>query len=213
MKRLRILLVDDHVLVREGLKRVLGSQPDLDLVGEAADGTEAIALARQLEPDVVLMDLSLPVISGIDVTRQLVKAQPALRILALTVHESEAYVSEFLRAGAHGYLLKRSTTEELLRAIRGVGGGQAYIDPRVSQTLVDHLVSAATRDATMSLSERETEVLRLTAFGYANKEMAARLNLSVKSIETYKARAMEKLGLRDRVDIVTLARQRGWFAT
>jgi two-component system response regulator NreC len=210
MKRLRVFLVDDHAIVREGLKRVLEIQSDLELVGEAADGIEALVEIGKLEPDIALIDLSMPLLSGIDVTRRLVKSSPRVRVIALTVHESEGYVCEFLKAGAYGYLLKRATTDELLRAVRTVGGGGTYVDPRVSRTLIQHIVTPMQPTAA-DLSERETEVLRLIALGHANKEIAARLELSVKSVETYKARAMEKLGLRDRVDIVRLARERGRF--
>jgi DNA-binding NarL/FixJ family response regulator len=212
MKRLRILLVDDHVLVREGLKRVLEAQPDFELAGEADDGRKALEEAARLRPDLALIDLSMPLLGGIDVTRQLAQSSPALRIIGLTVHESEGYVYEFLKAGAHGYLLKRATTEELLHAVRTVGAGGTYVDPRVSRTLVEHLVGTKVGTTGPALSDRETEVLRLIAFGYANKEIAAQLDVSVKSVETYKARAMEKLNLRGRVDIVRLANERGWFA-
>lgn len=211
MKRMRILLVDDHVLVREGLKRVLEAQPDLELVGEAADGEQAVEQAERLRPDIVLMDLSMPLLSGIDATRRLAKSAPGMRVIALTVHESEGYVCEFLRAGAHGYLLKRATSEELLRAVRMVGAGERYVDPRVSRALFAQIIGTGNHPTALDLSDREGEVLRLIAFGYANKEIAARLDVSVKSVETYKARAMEKLGLRSRVDIVRLARDSGWF--
>lgn len=213
MKRLRILLVDDHVIVREGVKRVLETQEDLELVGEAGDGADALKQAVQLRPDVVLIDLSMPLLTGIDVTRRLARMAPGVHVVALTVHESEAYVSEFLKSGARGYLLKRATTDELLRAIRTVGGGGIYVDPRVSRSLVDHIVGVNRPPATADLSDRETQILRFIALGYANKEIAQLLDLSVKSIETYKARAMEKLDLRGRVDIVRLARERGWYST
>jgi DNA-binding NarL/FixJ family response regulator len=215
MNSTRIVLVDDHTLVREGLKQLLEKQPDIELVGEASNGEEAIAVLAKVRPDVALMDLSMPTLSGIDATRRVHECSPETKVLALTVHEGEGYVREFLKAGARGYLLKRATTEELVRAIRIVGAGGIYVDPRVSGTLVENMIEpergAATR--VLDLSERETDVLRRIALGYANKEIANQLNLSVKSIETYRARAMEKLGLRDRVDIVRLATERGWFST
>lgn len=211
MNRIRILLVDDHVIVREGLKRVLETQPDLHLVGEACDGAEAVERVSELRPDLVLIDLSMPGMGGIDATNRLVKAVPSVRVVALTVHESEAYVSEFLKSGAQGYLLKRASTEELLRAIRVVGDGGVYVDPRVSRTLVEQLIGVRGGTPGSELSERETEILRFIALGYANKEIADRLKLSIKSIETYKARAMEKLKLRSRVDIVRFGCERGWY--
>jgi two-component system, NarL family, response regulator NreC len=214
MTKIRILLVDDHAVVREGIKRLIDSHPDIELVGEAADGTEAVTAVDQLRPDVVMMDVSMPRLNGIDTTRQLRDAAPETKILALTVHEDDGYVREFLKAGALGYLLKRASTEELIRAIRIVAGGGVYVDPRVAETLVRTLVQPANvpPSPAAELSERECEVMRLIALGYANKEIASQLDLSIKTIETYKARSMEKLGLRSRVDIVRLATERGWFA-
>jgi DNA-binding NarL/FixJ family response regulator len=213
MHKLRVILVDDHGVVREGIKRLLEGQPDITLVGEAADGIEAIEQATALQPDIVMLDVSLPRLGGVATAQQLRVTCPRCRILALTVHEDEGYVRELLRAGAAGYLLKRAPTEELVRAIRIVGDGGVYIDPRIPQTLVHSLIAAPVGKAAMTidLSEREQEVLRLIALGYANKEIAAQLDLSVKTIETYKARAMEKFGLKSRVDIVALATERGWF--
>lgn len=211
--KLRILLVDDHGVVREGIKRLIESQPDIELVGEAADGREAIERARVLRPDIVMMDVSMPQLNGIDATRLLKNACPTAKILALTVHEDDGYVREFLKAGAVGYLLKRAGTDDLVRAIRVVGGGGVYVDPRVAGTLLHTFVrpESSTAAPAAELSEREAEVMRLIALGYANKEIAAQLDLSIKTIETYKARSMEKLGLKSRVDIVRLATERGWF--
>jgi DNA-binding NarL/FixJ family response regulator len=213
MSKLRLLLVDDHAVVREGLKRLIGGQPDLEVVGEASDGNEAIARMKELQPDVVMMDVSMPGLSGVDATAQLKALCPAVRVLALTVHEDDAYAREFLKAGAVGYLLKRASTEELLRAIRAVAAGKIYLDPRIADRLVNTLIEPerARSSAIAELSEREAEVLRLIALGYANKEIAAQLDLSIKTIETYKARSMEKLGLRSRVDIVRIAVERGWL--
>ena len=213
MPNVRILLVDDHAVVREGLKRLIADQADIEVVGEASDGHEAIEHVKVLRPDVVMMDVSMPHMSGVEATRELKGICPDTRILALTVHEDDAYVREFLKAGAAGYLLKRAPTEELVRAIRAVAGGGLYIDPRVANRPVQTLSQAERPGAstTVELSDREAEVLRLIARGYANKEIAAQLNLSVKTVETYKARSMEKLGLRSRVDIVRIAVERGWL--
>lgn len=213
MATIRIVLVDDHAVVREGIKRLIEPQPDLELVGEASDGSEALEKVKLLRPDVVMMDVSMPGINGIEATRQLKALSPTTKILALTVHEDDGYVREFLKAGAVGYLLKRAPTDELVRAIRVVGSGGIYVDPRVTGALVNTLIPPRA-DATgpvTELSEREAEVLRLIALGFANKEIAAQLDLSIKTIETYKARSMEKLGLRSRVDIVRLGAERGWF--
>lgn len=213
MPNLKLMLVDDHSVVREGIKRLIDNQPDLELVGEADDGVQAVEQAKILQPDLVLMDVSMPRLNGIEATRLLKATAPHLHILVLTVHEDHGYVREFLKAGASGYLLKRASTEELLRAIRAVAVGQIYVDPRIATTLVNSIVRphAAPPSSGAELSDREIEVLRLIALGYANKEIAARLDLSVKTIETYKARSMEKLGLKSRVDIVRLGTERGWF--
>lgn len=212
MAKLRILLVDDHEVVREGMKRLLAAQPTTELVGEAQDGEEAVACVKKLRPDLVMMDVSMPRLNGIEATRALKSASPDTKVLALTVHEDDGYVREFLEAGAAGYLLKRATTEEVLRAIQVIADGGIYIDPRVTRALADPLASSNGGNTPgTELSERETEVMRLIALGYANKEIAAQLELSVKTIETYKARSMEKLGLKSRVDIVRLATARGWF--
>jgi two-component system, NarL family, response regulator NreC len=213
MDKVRILLVDDHAVVREGIKRLIDTQADIELVGEASDGREALQKAGELRPDIVMMDVSMPHLNGIEATRQMKALAPSTKILALTVHEDEAYVREFLRAGATGYLLKRASTEELVRAVRAIAGGDVYIDPRVAQTLVNTIMQRESPRAArpLDLSEREAEVMRLIALGYANKEIAAQLALSVKTVETYKARSMEKMGLKSRVDIVRLAADRGWL--
>jgi len=213
MPNLKLMLVDDHSVVREGIKRLIASQPDLEIVGEAEDGVQAVEQAKVLQPDLVLMDVSMPRLNGIEATQLLKTTAPRLHILVLTVHEDHGYVREFLKAGASGYLLKRASTEELLRAIRAVAAGQIYVDPRIATTLVNSIVRphSAPPSSAAELSDREVEVLRLVALGYANKEIAARLDLSVKTIETYKARSMEKLGLKSRVDIVRLGTERGWF--
>lgn len=215
MPNLKLMLVDDHSVVREGIKRLIDGQPDLEIVGEVDDGVQAVEQANVLQPDLVLMDVSMPHLNGIEATRLLKTTTPRLHILVLTVHEDHGYVREFLRAGASGYLLKRASTEELLRAIRAVAAGQIYVDPRIATTLVNSLVRphATPPSSGAELSDREVEVLRLVALGYANKEIAAQLDLSVKTIETYKARSMEKLGLKSRVDIVRLGTERGWFKT
>ena len=213
MTQIRILLVDDHAVVREGIKRLLAVHSDIAVIAEAGDGHEAVDQISQLHPDIVMMDVSMPGMSGIEVTRQLQAICPATKILALTVHEDEGYLREFFTAGAKGYLLKRAPTDEFVRAIRVVAEGGVYVDPRIAGRLVTSLQEshAPPSRSRMELSERETEVMRLIALGYANKEIAAQLNISVKTVETYKARSMEKLGLTSRVDIVRLATEQGWL--
>lgn len=213
MSKLRIFLADDHAMVREGLKRLIESEPDLKVDGEAADGVEAVAGALRSRPDVVILDLSMPRMNGAEATRQLRASRPDLKVIALTVHEDRSYLHELLEAGASGYVLKRAAGEELIRAIRAVAAGGTYVDQRIVGNLITALIHppGGSEVPIDKLSERELTVLRLIASGYTNKEIAAQLNVSVKTIETYKARSMEKLGLRSRVDIVRIANEHGWF--
>jgi DNA-binding NarL/FixJ family response regulator len=213
MANLKILLADDHAVVREGLKRLIETAPDMDVVAEAEDGEEAIAKTAANLPDVVVMDVSMRPVGGAQATRELRRRCPAASVLALTVHEDRSYLQELFEAGASGYVLKRAAPDELLQAIRTVAGGSPYIDVRMTGKLVSGLLhprSSAPRGVNVP-SEREGSVMRLIARGYTNKEIAAQLNVSVKTIETYKARAMEKLGLRTRVDIVRMAAECGWL--
>jgi DNA-binding NarL/FixJ family response regulator len=211
--KLRIVLVDDHAVVREGLKRLLEGQSDIDIVGEASDGREAIDRIVTLQPDVAVMDVSMGLISGAQATREVRQRCPKTKVLALTVHEDRSYMHEMLEAGAAGYLLKRAAGDELVGAIRAVAASGVYVDPRIAGKLITALGSSrpASSDRRDVLSERETEVMRLIAQGFTNKEISAQLGVSVKTIETYKARSMEKLGLRSRVDIVRIATERGWL--
>jgi DNA-binding NarL/FixJ family response regulator len=211
--KLRIVLVDDHAVVREGRKRLLEGQSDIDIVGEASDGREAIDRIVTLQPDVAVMDVSMGLISGAQATREVRQRCPKTKVLALTVHEDRSYMHEMLEAGAAGYLLKRAAGDELVGAIRAVAASGVYVDPRIAGKLITALGSSrpASSDRRDVLSERETEVMRLIAQGFTNKEISAQLGVSVKTIETYKARSMEKLGLRSRVDIVRIATERGWL--
>ncbi len=185
----------------------------MEVVGESEDSEQALKRIREVQPDVVMMDISMPGISGIELTRQVRQVCPATKIIALTVHEDEGYIGEMLRQGAVGYLLKRIPTEELALAVRTVADGGTYIDPRVASKVVRVIVKTDNKElsASVDLSEREQYVLRAIAKGHSNKEIAAMLNIGVKTVETYKARAMEKLGLKSRVDIVRTATSRGWL--
>ena len=214
MGKLQILLADDHAIVREGLKRLVDSEADMSVIGEAADGAEAIEKAVRLCPDVVVMDVSMGNVNGAEATRRIRADCPGTRVLALTVHEDTSYLRELLDAGAVGYMLKRAAADELIRAIRAVASGGVYVDPRIAGKLVNTFGTTRTgsNSAMADLSERETAVLRFIAQGYTNKEIASQLGLSVKTVETYKARSMEKLGLRSRVDIVRTATERGWLS-
>jgi DNA-binding NarL/FixJ family response regulator len=211
---LRIVLADDHAVVREGLKALVNAQPDMRVVGEAADGEAAWQAARDLAPDVLVMDLSMPILGGAEATARVRSDCPGVKVLALTVHEERLYLTQLLRAGASGYVLKRAAAAELVRAVRTVAAGGTYIDPSVAAVMVEGYLdaqAAAEQPARDALSEREREVLVRIARGFSNKEIAAALGLSVKTVETYKGRMTEKLGLRTRVDIVRYAARQGWL--
>lgn len=211
---LRVVLADDHEVVREGLKALINSQTDMSVVGEAADGEAAVRAAQALSPDVLVMDLSMPVLGGAEATIRVRRECPAVKVLALTVHEERVYLSELLRAGASGYVLKRAAAAELVRAVRLVASGSMYIDPAMTGSLVEGYLDGLdvdTQPARGPLSERERDVLMRIAQGFSNKEIAAALELSVKTVETYKARVAEKLSLRSRVDIVRYAASQGWL--
>jgi DNA-binding NarL/FixJ family response regulator len=213
MKKVRVVLADDHVVVREGLRAILNAEPGLEVVGEASDGAGAVAAAERLDPDVVVMDLTMPNVNGAQATRQLKALRPNVKVVALTIHEEGGYLRVLLDAGASGYVLKRSPAEELVRAVRAVASGGVYLDPSMAGTvgglLRTNKIPVTHRNA--DLSEREEEVVRLLARGYSNKEIAGQLDVSVKTVETYRSRAMEKLGLRSRADLVRHSLQQGWL--
>jgi DNA-binding NarL/FixJ family response regulator len=207
-------LADDHAVVREGLRALINAQPEMEVSGEAGDGRTACQQIEKHPPDVVVMDVSLPEMSGAQATAHLKQACPHVKVLALTVHEDKGYLRQLLEAGAVGYVLKRAAAEELIHAIRTVAAGGVYLDPALAGKVVGGFVRKSTGKGVpegSDLSERENEVARLIATGYSNKEIASRLALSVKTVETYKARSMEKLGLRSRAELVRYAVQRGWL--
>jgi DNA-binding NarL/FixJ family response regulator len=206
-------LADDHAVVREGLIALINRQRDMEVVGEAADGRAAVELTNRLQPDVVVMDVSMPLMNGARATRQLIELNPGLRILALTVHEERSYLRELLEAGASGYLLKRAAGEELVNAIRRVAEGSVYVDGHLMPEVLDRSIRAPGKEkgGNRGLTPREEEVMRLIARGYSNKEIAAQLGVSVKTVETHKARATEKLGIHNRAGIVRYALERGWM--
>jgi DNA-binding NarL/FixJ family response regulator len=215
MTDLRVFLADDHTVVREGLKALITAAPGMAVVGEAADGLAACEQVAVLRPDVVVMDVSMPGLTGSQATERLRRECPAVKVLALTVHEDKGYLRQLLAAGAVGYVLKRAAAEELVRAIRVVASGGVYLDPSMAGKVVGGFVRPPAEGGPAAggeLSDREAEVVRLTAAGYGAKEIATRLDLSVKTVETYKARAMEKLGLESRADVVRYAVQRGWLS-
>lgn len=214
MSELRVVLADDHEVVRAGLKALVDASPGLRVVGEAGDGAEAVARARELAPDVVVMDVSMPGMDGAEAAERIARECPAVRVVALTAHDDRAHLTRLLQAGAAGYVLKRAAAAELVRAIRTVASGGMYVDPVLAGSLLRRAARPALPgpDSAETLSEREEEVLRRIAWGESNKEIAARLGISIKTVETYKARIAEKLGLRSRTEIVRYALARGWLA-
>ncbi len=212
MNKLRVLLADDHMVVREGLKTLINAQPDMQVVGEAENGREALKRAADLSPDVVVMDISMPEMNGVEATERLRKECPQIKIVALTIYEDTGYLRQLLKAGASGYVIKRAVVEELVHAVRTCASGGSYIEPALAGQVVSTYVSRASASGNQSpseLSDRETQVLRMVAFGYSNKEIGAKLNISVKTVETYKVRLMGKLNLRSRVDMVRYALRQG----
>jgi DNA-binding NarL/FixJ family response regulator len=212
-RRVRILLVEDHETVRRGLKLLLDCEADLEVVEEAADGAQAIRLGTRSHVDVVVMDLSMPGVSGITATRTLKELRPDLPIVSLTRHTDRTFLEELLKAGGNAYVLKRSAHAELLRAIRAAAQGRTYIDPALSHHLAEAFAEQAqgTGYATGRVTPRETQVLRLVAQGHGNKAIADQLALSVKTIEVHKANAMRKLGLKGRIELLRHALHQGWL--
>jgi DNA-binding NarL/FixJ family response regulator len=202
------------VTVRHGLKLLIDCQPDMKVVSEASDGSSAVQRTQELKPDVVVMDVSMPGMNGLIATRTLKRLQPATAIVTLTRHSDDAYLQELLRAGVSGYVLKQSAPAELIQAIRAAAAGGQYLDSALTARVTAGFLTRDGRGAHKPgapLSERESEVLRLIASGYSNKEIAARLELSVKTVEAHKANAVRKLGLNGRIDIVKYALLQGWL--
>lgn len=213
MSKLRVLLADDHATVREGLKLIIDAQSDMEVVGEAADGYKAIEQTQNLSPDVVVMDVSMPGLNGLKATQKVSELYPKVKVLALTRHKDDGYLQQLLRAGAAGYVLKQSPSTELVHAIRAVAKGGKYLDPSVAESVLGTFSEQPTLrgEARANVTDREEEVLRLIAWGYSNKEIASRLDLSVKTVEVHKANAMKKLGMQGRIDIVRYSVLQGWL--
>ena len=208
MKRTRILLADDHAVVRQGFKMILDAQADMEIVGEAANGREAVELAGQLHPDIVVMDVAMPELNGIEATRRLLAEHPHTRVIALSMHKDSVYVREILRAGARGYLLKDSGADDLVKAVRAVAGGESYLSPAVSNAVLDDYRKHVTNPIDL-LTSREREVLQMLAEGKTNKEIAVVLNLSVYTVDAHRGRIMEKLNLHSINELVRFALRNG----
>src|SRR5687768_12675597 len=214
MGQLRILLADDHTVVRQGLRKVLEERPDWEVVAEAGDGRDAVRQAEQLKPDVAILDVAMPLLNGIEATRQIARRVPGTRILVLSMHADEAYVAQILQAGATGYLLKDSADVDLLQAVAAVSQGKSFFSPAIARVMLDDYVrqrggEKGAVDRYESLSEREREIFQLVAEAKTNKEIAALLNVSPSTVETHRAHIMEKLDLHSAAEIVLYAVRRG----
>jgi two-component system response regulator NreC len=212
--KLRILLAEDHKTVREGIKLLVNNQPDMEVIGEADNGAAVIELSQKLNPDIVLMDISMPQLNGLKATKKLKEICSKVKVLTLTRHTDDGYIRQLIKAGASGYVLKQSAPSELINAIRVVASGKSYLDPTLTQNVVNNFagnVPALRGEGTGTLSAREIEILRLIAWGYSNKEIAGRLDLSVKTIEAHKANATKKMNMNSRIDIVRFAILQGWL--
>ncbi|HTE85110.1 MAG TPA: response regulator transcription factor [Dehalococcoidia bacterium] len=212
--RIRVILADDHTLLRKGLRALLSNESDIEVIAEAADGAEAVRACQRLKPDIVVMDLSMPVLDGLQATRQIHDLGLETRVLVLTMHNEEEYLLRVLEAGGAGYVLKQSADTELVHAIRAVHRGEAFLYPSgVRMLLQSYLHTAHNPEAGAeprpALSEREQEVLRLTAEGFSNQEIGRQLYISPKTVDTYRQRIMEKLGLHHRSELVRYALNRG----
>lgn len=213
MDKIRILIADDHNIVREGVRMILTSQEDFEVVGEASTGREALEQARSLQPDVVVMDISMPDMTGIQATEKIRKELPSVQVLGLTMHEEDSYVFELLRVGAAGYVLKRAAAEDLVSGVRAAHRGEAFLYPSVAKRVVEDFLQRATaqekEQALDGLTEREREVLTLIAEGLTNQTIASRLFISIKTVQTHRAHILEKLNLHDRTELVRYAIRKG----
>jgi len=211
--RIRILLADDHTILRAGLRMMLNAQPDMEVIGEAQDGKQAINATMHLQPDIVLMDITMPDMGGIEATRQIKKIAPEVKVLILTMHENDEYVFQALRAGASGYILKEAADTELITALHVLRSGQFYLSPSAQSVIVgDYLQRVHTgeeKDSYNNLTEREKEILKLVAEGYTNNQIAERLVISPKTVDTHRTHVMDKLNLHSRAELVKYAMRRG----
>lgn len=213
-EKLSIVIAEDHQTVREGIKLLVDAQPDMHVIGEAGNGEDAIELATKLTPDLLLMDISMPVLNGLKATKRVRSLFPNMKILTLTRHTDDGYLRQLIAAGSNGYVLKQSAPSELINAIRTVCSGRSFLDPSLTEKVMGGYIAKSDPlrgEGRGDLSSREEEILRLIAFGYSNKEIAGRLDLSVKTVEAHKANAMRKLGIASRIDIVKYAILRNWL--
>lgn len=211
MEKIRILLADDHTILRDGIRALLEDELDMELVGEAEDGHTAVKMANQLKPDVVLMDIAMPLLNGLEATRQIKRDQPQINVLILTMHENEEYIRQVLATGAMGYILKDAAARELLGAIRAVYRGEAVLSPAITRLVIEDYLrwgDLQPKNDSSGLSPREREVLQLIAEGYTNKQIAEILSISVKTVQAHRSSLMSKLDLHDRGELIKYAIQK-----
>lgn len=209
--KIRILLADDHTILREGIRSLIESEPDMSVIGEANDGHTAVKLASQLKPDIILMDLAMPLLNGLEATRQIKKQNPQAKILILTMHENEEYIRQVLVAGAMGYILKDAAARELLGAIRSVFKGEVVLSPAITRLVVSDYLrwgDISPTEPSDGLTDREREILQLIAEGYTNKQIAQILSISIKTVQAHRLNLMKKLDLHDRGELIKYAIQK-----
>jgi len=215
MKKIRVVLADDHTIVRQGMRKLLEGSLEMEVVGEASDGKEAVEAAQRLMPDVVIMDISMPVLNGLEATRQICKLLPQTKVLILTMHAEKEYIFKILQCGASGYLLKGSSMEELITALQTVQRGDLYLSPPVSKSVIEDYIADApkgsgARGKSPRLTAREHEILQLITEGHTSKAIASILSLSTKTVETHRAHIMQKLDIHNTAGLIKYAIQKGW---
>lgn len=208
----KIFIADDHAVFRDGLKRILADNANFEVIGEAADGQETVNKVQEQHPDILLLDVSMPVFNGFQVVERVKDLEPAIKVIVLTLHNNESFISSFLKAGVNGYIIKTATAREVILALEAVAKGGYYLDPSVSRFVINHYVENTIEDQVEEwdgLTSREVEVLKLIAEGYKNQDIADLLNVSVKTVESHRYNIMEKLDMHDRIDLVKYAIRRG----